>query len=187
MRCVQTVIFFSVYILPFPRHPDFFHFLCEFLWDTPAFPKCLNWETIYFIFIYFFPLKILYLQTMYLNHILHSLPALSRTTNHIVLQVHVFSLLMYFSYFNLQSPLTLTIYLWVWGQPLRHGQPSTVHTPKKKWLFLSPETINCQRTSELGIEPKKSLPNSSHYFFNPHMIRTLWKFISSYYISKDSL
>lgn len=46
------------------------------------------------------------------------------------------------------------------------------YSPKEVAL-LSPEAINCQRTSELGIEPEKSLPNSSHYFFNPHMIRTL--------------
>lgn len=185
--CSDCHLFQCIYS-SFPSAPWlFFTSYVNFSGTHLPFPS-VSTEKLFILFlIYFFPLKILYLQTMYLNHILHSLPALSRTTNHIVLQVHVFSLLICFSYFNLQSPLTLTIYLWVWGQPLRHGQPSSVHTPKKKWLFLSPETINCQRTSELGIEPKKSLPNSSHYFFNPHMIRTLWKFISSYYISKDSL
>lgn len=33
--------------------------------------------------------------------------------------------------------LVLLIFAWVWGYLLWHGQPTSIHVPKRKWLSLS--------------------------------------------------
>lgn len=44
----------------------------------------------------------------------------------------------------------LSICTWWWGHLLEHGQPSTGHTPKEKWLWLPQQPSPAKSSSAVG-------------------------------------